>query len=438
MGFQRVIEILDQAIGGPDVGIGAHRAFWRGLTRDEFVAKKVFGRALVIARRRSALESGAGVERSSTVRVRPTRSARRGQHQPHAGGPSAGAGRLDRVHRAMDQRRLPGGTRPGRTHLARDQRSRGRAHAPTTSGSSTPTAAGRSTATARSCTPKTASRPGRSSSTNAGLYLRCVGFASESRGWVGTTDPGPTTAGDPDGGATWTEVTGLPDSGAAGRVRPVGGQRVGRIRLGHELPRPSRPHDAHHRRRGNLAGLGHVGSTPPAGRHLLHRPRQRMGGRRQGRRAGTAESVDPRSHIKPVVLRTPDGGRTWTDKVAPLGAAVPTGGMGLEDPFPQRTGRIRLPGELHTGSHPQDRRRRRNLDPHRGQRPAGQRQPRRRGLPRREHRLGGRLGLRRTSPKGFSSATGDGGRPGRTPTKSAGSSTDSGSSATSRSATRRG
>ena len=48
MGFQRVTEILDEAIGGPDVGIGLHGAFWRGLTRDEFVAKKVFGKALVI------------------------------------------------------------------------------------------------------------------------------------------------------------------------------------------------------------------------------------------------------------------------------------------------------------------------------------------------------------------------------------------------------
>jgi hypothetical protein len=48
MGFRRVIEILDEAIGGPQVGIGAHRTFWRGLTRDEFVAKKVFGKALVI------------------------------------------------------------------------------------------------------------------------------------------------------------------------------------------------------------------------------------------------------------------------------------------------------------------------------------------------------------------------------------------------------
>jgi hypothetical protein len=43
MGFQRVIEILDESIDGQDVGIGMNGAFRRGLTRDQFVAKKVFG-----------------------------------------------------------------------------------------------------------------------------------------------------------------------------------------------------------------------------------------------------------------------------------------------------------------------------------------------------------------------------------------------------------
>lgn len=46
--FQRVIQILDEAIGGPASDIGAHGAFWQGHTRDQFVAHKVFGRDLVI------------------------------------------------------------------------------------------------------------------------------------------------------------------------------------------------------------------------------------------------------------------------------------------------------------------------------------------------------------------------------------------------------
>ena len=52
--FQKVMEILDQSIGGQTVSIGAHGAFWRSLTRDQFVARKVIGLALVV------LGNGAG------------------------------------------------------------------------------------------------------------------------------------------------------------------------------------------------------------------------------------------------------------------------------------------------------------------------------------------------------------------------------------------
>jgi hypothetical protein len=45
--FVRVLEILDNAIGGPGAHIGAHGAFWRGLTRDQFINKSVFGLKLI-------------------------------------------------------------------------------------------------------------------------------------------------------------------------------------------------------------------------------------------------------------------------------------------------------------------------------------------------------------------------------------------------------
>ena len=45
--FARVQEILDESIGGPAAGIGRHGPFWRGVTRDEFVVKKVFGKLVV-------------------------------------------------------------------------------------------------------------------------------------------------------------------------------------------------------------------------------------------------------------------------------------------------------------------------------------------------------------------------------------------------------
>lgn len=46
--YERVIQILDDSIGGTDVGIAAHGAFWRGLKRDEFVATAVFNQELVV------------------------------------------------------------------------------------------------------------------------------------------------------------------------------------------------------------------------------------------------------------------------------------------------------------------------------------------------------------------------------------------------------
>ncbi len=46
--YARVLEILDAAVGGPTSPVGEHGAFWRGLTRDQFVAKKVYGLPLVM------------------------------------------------------------------------------------------------------------------------------------------------------------------------------------------------------------------------------------------------------------------------------------------------------------------------------------------------------------------------------------------------------
>src|SRR5215467_1653154 len=46
--FEQVQQILDQAVGGPTASVGAHMAFWRGITRNQFVVKKVFGRQLIV------------------------------------------------------------------------------------------------------------------------------------------------------------------------------------------------------------------------------------------------------------------------------------------------------------------------------------------------------------------------------------------------------
>jgi len=45
--FQDVVGILNNAVGGPTAPVGAHGAFWRDVTRDDFVAKSVYGLALI-------------------------------------------------------------------------------------------------------------------------------------------------------------------------------------------------------------------------------------------------------------------------------------------------------------------------------------------------------------------------------------------------------
>ncbi len=46
--FQRVTEILDEAVGGPTAPVGSHHAFWRAISRDDFVVHKVFGLPLLV------------------------------------------------------------------------------------------------------------------------------------------------------------------------------------------------------------------------------------------------------------------------------------------------------------------------------------------------------------------------------------------------------
>jgi hypothetical protein len=47
-GYARIKQILDLAVNGED--FGAHGPFWRGLSRDQFVAKSIFGKKLIAVR----------------------------------------------------------------------------------------------------------------------------------------------------------------------------------------------------------------------------------------------------------------------------------------------------------------------------------------------------------------------------------------------------
>jgi rubrerythrin len=46
--FERVVELLDASVGGPSAPVGAHRAFWRNTSRNDFVIRKVYGLQLLV------------------------------------------------------------------------------------------------------------------------------------------------------------------------------------------------------------------------------------------------------------------------------------------------------------------------------------------------------------------------------------------------------
>lgn len=47
--FREVVDILDAAVGGPGTEVGPpHHAFWRDVTRDQFVATKLLGQPILV------------------------------------------------------------------------------------------------------------------------------------------------------------------------------------------------------------------------------------------------------------------------------------------------------------------------------------------------------------------------------------------------------
>jgi hypothetical protein len=46
--YQEIIDILDAAVGGSAAPVGAHGAFWRNQTKDQFVANSIFGQKLLV------------------------------------------------------------------------------------------------------------------------------------------------------------------------------------------------------------------------------------------------------------------------------------------------------------------------------------------------------------------------------------------------------
>ncbi len=160
------------------------------------------------------------------------------------------------------------------------------------------------------------------------VYFRCVGFGSESRGWVGTLTAGKRLFETIDGGATWTNVADLP---------PLAPSAVCGLSVVDEsvvyasgTNFPNRPA----RMMRTLDG----GATWQAWDMSAHATllvdtyfTDADHGWVVGGKATVANPT--RDDVRAVVLRTEDGGATWVDKVAGLSAQLPLGEWGWKIQF---------------------------------------------------------------------------------------------------------
>jgi len=161
-----------------------------------------------------------------------------------------------------------------------------------------------------------------------GVYLRCVGFANERVGWVGTLDPSQRLFHTGDGGASWARVDGLP----AQAPPAICGLSVvnERVAYGSGTNFPNRP-----------AGViktvdgGATWTARDMGDHatllvdVFFRDERR--GWVVGGRAGVPGPT--RDNVVPVVLFTEDGGETWENRLGRLDPPPPEGEWGWKIHF---------------------------------------------------------------------------------------------------------
>lgn len=162
----------------------------------------------------------------------------------------------------------------------------------------------------------------------SGAYLRCVGFANDQLGWVGTLTESSRLFHTRDGGATWTLVDNLPPEAPSA----ICGLSVvnERVVYGSGTNFPDRA-------TGVMKSVdgGETWTATDLGEHatllvdIFFADEQRgwvVGGK--------AEVADPtRDDVIPVVLATEDGGQTWENRLAGMKADLPRGEWGWKIQF---------------------------------------------------------------------------------------------------------
>ena len=338
--YGKVIQILDNAIGGPGANIGVHGAFWRGLTRDQFVAKKVFGNALVVVGdgAGSNIVKGLRGETPFGADLDPPAPDSQFSRMP-AGLDAVAPADIDFIKKWIDDG-CPATAQPAPPSAA----------IAAAGGASTLHWAPTNAPVASSRTDdiwfidrKTGwavNSNGQIVKTTDGfntftqqlnddeVYFRCIGFASADVGWAGTLSPPKILFATRDGGNTWKQATNLPANAPAA----VCGMSVVNENVVYMSGTnfPNRPPRMMKTTDGGATWTA-WDMSPWASilidTYFIDANRGWVVGGK------TSEPVPTRNNVKAVVLFTEDGGKIWVNRAADLSDVLPKGEWGWKIQF---------------------------------------------------------------------------------------------------------
>lgn len=322
--FDRVIQILDEAIGGPAASIGAHGTFWRGLTRDEFVTQQVFDHSLIVV--------GRGVDSNLVKALRgefpfgsntgtPGATFRR---MP-AGRAPVPADQIAFIERWIDDGcpEDPLSSEPALTWRATNapmaNQLRGKRYDDIWF--ATPDLGWGVNSDGKILRTTDGGGVWDQQFHDASTYFRCLGFASEKRGWAGTLS-GPAKLLETHDGATWHAVSNLPEGGP----KMICGLTVVNESVlyaaGTNYPYPFVDNPPPAMMKTVDGGVTWTALDMTSHASLLvdtHFITPESGWVVGGKAdPAIAAGSEGRDNIKPIVLFTEDGGQTWTNRVADL------------------------------------------------------------------------------------------------------------------------
>jgi photosystem II stability/assembly factor-like uncharacterized protein len=328
--YEHVVQILDSAIGGPQANIGAHGAFWRNLTRDQFIALKVFKLDLLI------LRSSAN---SNLIKALKGLAPFDGSVYPQMpfGFPPVADGDIAFIAQWIDDGcpddQMPTLTRTAgqfagfQWHSTKAPIASSRTDdvwfvdaqvgwAVNSSGNIIHTTDG-------------GESPWTTQLNVPNAYLRCVAFASPLRGWVGAISPPNQILFDTrDGGKTWALVTNLPEMAPVAVCgMSVVNESVVYVAGSNQPENPVRMMKTTDGGASWVAWDMRQWADNLIDVYFTSPDRGWVVGGKSDR------TMPAKPNLKPVVLLTEDGGKTWVDRVRNIRDQFPLGEWGWKIHF---------------------------------------------------------------------------------------------------------